>query len=202
MLLTIKPVRHFILICLSAVCIPLASAQTAYVTDKLRLGLHNASDTSDTPFRMLESGTQLEVIERTRLYARVRTLDGVEGWTKAGFLIDEKPARARLAELEAQISSLDGQLKTARSELEEATGRVSALQEQAFTATSSAEEIGEELSELESETAKLRARVGGFSVPFSWAFLTSIVTLGAGFLAGLTWIDRQIRKRHGGFRLY
>ena len=33
-----------------------AHAETGYVTDQLSLGLHNASDTSDRPFRMLKSG--------------------------------------------------------------------------------------------------------------------------------------------------
>jgi len=33
-----------------------ALAETAYVTDNLRLGLHQAEDTSDRAFRTLESG--------------------------------------------------------------------------------------------------------------------------------------------------
>ena len=39
----------------------LAQTQTAYVTDNLRLGLHQASDTSDSAFRNLESGQELRV---------------------------------------------------------------------------------------------------------------------------------------------
>ena len=35
----------------------LAAAETGYVTDRLMLGLHEAADTSDRPFRSLESGT-------------------------------------------------------------------------------------------------------------------------------------------------
>jgi hypothetical protein len=40
----------------------LVGAETAYVTDMLRLGIHNASDTSDRPFDNLVSGTALEVL--------------------------------------------------------------------------------------------------------------------------------------------
>ena len=33
-----------------------AMAETAYITDNLRLGLHRAADTGDRAFRTLESG--------------------------------------------------------------------------------------------------------------------------------------------------
>src|SRR5690606_14220547 len=83
-----------------------ARAETLYVTDMLRLGLHRASDTSDSPFTTLVSGTALEVLERTTYYARVRTPDGTEGWVKATYLVAEPPARARLHELEAEVERL------------------------------------------------------------------------------------------------
>src|SRR5690606_40383264 len=66
------------LFCLA--CAAAAQAETAYVTDILQLGLHQASDTSDRPFQNLTSGTRLEILERTALYARVRTDEGAEGW--------------------------------------------------------------------------------------------------------------------------
>ena len=60
-----------------------ASAQTAYVTDTLQLGLHQASDTSDRPFRSLDSGQELEILSRTTYYANVQLPDGTLGWVKA-----------------------------------------------------------------------------------------------------------------------
>jgi hypothetical protein len=50
-------------------------AETAYVTDNLRLGLHQAPDTSDRAFRTLDSGQELEIISRDRNYAQVRLPD-------------------------------------------------------------------------------------------------------------------------------
>ena len=69
-----------------------AAAETAYVTDNLRLGLHTAEDTSDRAFRFLESGQAMEVLVRDRNYANVRLPDGAEGWVKSAFLVEEKPA--------------------------------------------------------------------------------------------------------------
>ena len=84
----------------------LAAAETAYVTDSLRLGLHAASDTSGRPFENLISGAAVEVLERNTNYARVRLVDGREGWVKAMYLVTLKPAAARVAELEAEIATL------------------------------------------------------------------------------------------------
>lgn len=37
----------------------LAAAETAYITDNLKLGMHEAADTSDRAFRTLESGQEM-----------------------------------------------------------------------------------------------------------------------------------------------
>ena len=86
-------------------------AQAEYVTDELQLGLHIAEDTSDTPFRTLVSGTELEILERNRFYARVRTSAGEEGWVKAGYLISSKPVAARAMELEAANAKINDRLE-------------------------------------------------------------------------------------------
>ncbi len=75
-----------------------AAAETAYITDNLRLGLHQSEDTSDRAFRMLESGQELEIISRDRNYANVRLPDGTSGYVKAAYLVDEKPAKLIVAE--------------------------------------------------------------------------------------------------------
>ncbi|MCU7893481.1 MAG: SH3 domain-containing protein [Candidatus Thiodiazotropha sp. (ex Ustalcina ferruginea)] len=66
--------------------------------------------------KRLNSGTELELLEEKGLFAKVRTKDGTEGWTKAGFLITRKPARAQLLEMQQQnlvLTSKLGQSETA-----------------------------------------------------------------------------------------
>src|SRR5262245_60495077 len=92
-----------------------ASAETAYVTDSLRLGLYAEPDASGSPAQNLVSGTALEVLERTQGYARVRTPAGSEGWVKAAYLVDEKPAQLRVAELEAELATLRSDADRARA---------------------------------------------------------------------------------------
>jgi hypothetical protein len=68
-------------------------AETAYVTDNLRLGLHRAQDTSDRAFQTLDSGQQLEIISRNRNYAQVELPDGTPGYVKVAYLVFDKPAK-------------------------------------------------------------------------------------------------------------
>jgi len=92
--------------------LPLAAiAETAYVTDTLQLGLHQAEDTSDRPFRNLDSGQVMEVLSRTRYYAHIELPDGTQGYVKAGFLVDAKPAKLIVAETQAEADRLARELE-------------------------------------------------------------------------------------------
>ena len=87
-----------------------ASAEIRYVTDELQLSLYEEINSQGKLLLRLNSGTELELLETSGFYARVRTMDGVEGWTKAGFLISEKPARAQLLGLQNENNALQQQL--------------------------------------------------------------------------------------------
>ena len=89
-------------------------AETAYVTDNLRLGLHQASNTSDRAFRTLESGQEVEIISRDRNYANVRLPDGVVGFVKVAYLVADKPARLIVAETQAENDALRKELEGLR----------------------------------------------------------------------------------------
>jgi SH3 domain protein len=181
-----------------------ASAETAYVTDLLRLGLHRAADTSDEPMENLTSGTALEVLERTPSYLRVRTDEGREGWVKAAYIVEEKPARTRVAELEAELTVLRdelGQASAARAEAESVASRLGVA---ANARDDSRGAVQETLARLTRENEAFEARLERYrnSVPLTWAVATLVVALVGGFLAGLWWLDALIRRRHGGFRVY
>ncbi len=181
-----------------------AAAETAYVTDKLRLGLHQAPDTSDRAFRMLESGQQLEVLFRDGNYASVQLPDGVQGHVKAAYLVTEKPARLVLAETEAERDALRAELEQAREALAAPEENIAALRNQVDDLTSRLEQAQARTAALERERtdiADLRQRFRG-SLPLTWVGAATAVCLVAGFLVGIWWVDRQNRRRHGGIRVY
>jgi|SRR5688572_23340210 len=181
-----------------------ASAETVYVTDSLRLGLHAASDTSDRPFENLVSGTAVEVLERNPNYARVRLADGREGWVKATFLVAEKPAAARVLELETEIGGFEHAAVAAKAAQTTAEQALAHLRSELQATTGSAESIQETIARLERENRAHVERLEAYryTLPLVWVLPAILVTLVAGFLVGLWWLDSFIRRRHGGFRVY
>lgn len=181
-----------------------ALAQTAYVTDTLRLGLHEAADTSDRPFQQLESGQAMEVLSRTQYYALVRLPDGTEGYVKAGFLVDQKPAKLIVAETQAEVDRLTGELEELRqafaapaTTIETLRAQVSDLESELASTEAVAAGLQEENADLREATATERTLV-----PLSWVSGVAVVCVIAGLLAALWWTDHRSRKRHGGIRIY
>ena len=195
------------LVALLLLCSAPTGADTAYVTDVLQLGLHQAQDTSDQPFRNLASGTELEILEQLPRFARVRTVDGEEGWVRPAYLVTEQPARHRVAELEAAVADLNARLvslaaATVDGPLPGAAGDAAAGA--AAEPLASAGAIQDALAELRSENETYQALLEAYrgSVPWSWAWPALALALLAGFVAGLWCLDAYIRRRHGGFRIW
>ena len=181
-----------------------AGADTVYVTDSLRLGLHRAADTSDRPFENLVSGTPLEVLERNPNYARVRLEDGRDGWVKAAFIVTEKPAAARVLELEAEMAGYEQAAASAQADKSAAEQELARLRSELEATTGSAESVHETIERLQRENAAYAEQLDSYrhALPIVWVIPAVVVALVAGFLAGLWWLDASIRRRHGGFRVY
>ena len=181
-----------------------ASAETVYVTDVLRLGMHEAPDTSDKPFENLVSGTPLEVLERNSSYAHVRLPDGREGWVKGTYLVTDKPAAARVLELEAKLGGFENAATAAKTAQTAAEDQLASLRSELQSTTGSAESVQETIARLESENQAHMERLETYrhTLPLAWVAPALVVSLVAGFLAGLWWLDALIRRRHGGFRVY
>ena len=196
-------VRALALFALLALAPPLW-AQTAYVTDNLRLGLHRAEDTSDRAFRTLESGQELTVLTRGPLYAQVRLPDGTEGWVKAGFLVDDKPARLIVDQTRAELERVKQELADTREAFSGSAGRIAELE--SMTSAQAEELTGARaaVAELRDENEGFRRSLSlyQFSLPWPMVLGAAVVSLALGFVAGMWWIDHRSRRRHGGFRIY
>ena len=89
----------------------------------------------------------------------------------------------------AQTAAED-QLASLRSELQSTTG--------------SAESVQETIARLQNENQAHAERLEAYrhTLPLAWVAPAFVVSLVAGLLAGLWWLDALIRRRHGGFRVY
>ncbi len=181
-----------------------AAAETAYITDNLRLGLHQAENTSDRAFRMLESGQQLEIISRDRNYANVQLPDGTSGYVKAAYLVDEKPAKLIVAETAAERDALAAELEETKRAFAGPAATIEGLKNEAATLTEKLAGAESEVAALQAENASIQGMKERYkgSLPLSWVGAAIGVCLIGGFLAGLWWLDHSSRKRHGGVRIY
>ena len=193
-----------LVIALLALLPVLAVAETGYVTDRLMLGLHQAEDTSDRPFRSLESGTRFEVLSRDRLYAQVRLEDGTEGYVKAAYVVYEPPAKLIVNETQAEVERLSSELAEAKAAFAEPAAVIDSLKAENRTLESELEAARTRVDELEQDNARYESRAERYqySLPYKWVGGAIGVCLVAGFLAGLRWVDHRSRKRHGGIRVY
>ena len=181
-----------------------AVAETVYVTDVLQLGMYETENSGGQLLRNLASGTRLVIAERKGYYARVRTSDGLEGWTKAAFLVTEKPARLRLNEIEQQRKALSIELGAIRQELSTQEKTLLTQTKKLAEATRVAETSSALASRLEQESQECLARlaVQAYSIPLNWALAGGLVSLVIGLIGGIALFDYRSRRRHGGFRIH
>ena len=181
-----------------------ATAETAYVTDNLRLGLHQAPDTSDRAFRFLDSGQEMEILTRDRNYANVRLPDNTEGWVKTAYLVDVKPAKLIVAEITAERDALIAELQETKQSFAAPAATIDALKTEASAFDGKLADAQARITELEADNASYQGMKEQYrgSLPLSWVAAAIAVCLVAGFLFGMWWIDRRSRLRHGGIRIY
>jgi SH3 domain protein len=181
-----------------------AAADTAYVTDNLRLGLHAAEDTSDRAFRYLESGQPMEVLIRGGGYANVRLPDGSEGWVKSAYLVLDKPAKLIVAETAAERDALATELEEMKASFAEPAAAIERLQAESSDLSSKLNVAQGEITALQEENASIQGMKERYkgSLPLTWVGGAIAVTTVLGFLFGLWWTDHRSRKRHGGIRIY
>ena len=164
-----------------------AAADTAYVTDNLRLGLYEAADTSGRPFRMLESGQAMEILTRDRNYANVR-----------------KPAKLIVAELTAERDGLIAELEQTKQSFAAPAATIEALRGETTGLNDQLADARAQIDALQAENQSIRGLKEQYrgSLPLSWVAAAIVVCLIAGILLGMWWVDRQSRIRHGGIRIY
>ena len=88
----------------------------AHITDKLVVALYPAPEAEGQPLQLLSSGTPLEVLDRKSGFAQVRLGDDTTGWVEAGYVTEEKPAKAMLLETQAKLRQMGLELAKLRGE--------------------------------------------------------------------------------------
>ena len=96
--------RFFIISCFLLASFS-ALAKTQYVSDHLVITLRTGQGAQYQIIKTLETGTHVEVLETTDTgYTRIKTADGVEGWVRTQYLMDEPAASEKLESAMTQLA--------------------------------------------------------------------------------------------------
>lgn len=148
-------------------------AETAYISDRLYLGLYASPGVGAEPIKTLVNGTKVDILQRQGDFVFLRLNDGSEGWARAEFVTTQLPARLQLEQLNAELAALKAkqrvntvdnqQLESIQNQLIKANKTVSSLRtqlknEQEKTSKVLADTQAKQLSEKES-TEKLNQQL-------------------------------------------
>ena len=183
---------------------PVSDADTTYVIDQLVVGVTSTADADSERVGQVKSGDKLEVIEREGDETHVKLSNGKDGWLKSSYLTTEPPLQTRLSERNSDVEKLkqegdkqrqeSGKLKQDVTRLE---GELAAARA-AHTATSDAPPLPAPLH----DTVFLREPERPSTTAWPVLLGVAAVMLLVGFVAGWKMLDRRIRRKYGGLRIY
>jgi Bacterial SH3 domain len=163
-----------------------AHAETLYVIDQLIVSVSSTADETGERIATIHSGDSVQVLERRDAYAHVRLSSGAEGWVKAAYLSPELPLQQKLT---SQVQELD----RLKQEVARLQGEASA----APVAVPVAHEVpNDPPAALPDERAQRAYPL------WPWALGSGLVALAGGFALGWRMLDRRIRRKYGGLRIY
>jgi hypothetical protein len=182
-----------------------ARAETLYVIEQLVVTVNSAPDGGER-VASVKSGDRLEVLERIGDVVHVRLAGGQDGWVGARYLTSDEPLRPQLAQRDAQVvqlkeevSRLQGELTAARAPTAAAAPAAasSAANTAPAAATSAAQAGGPPAEPLfTGATDETTPRL------WPWALSAALAGLFLGFALGALVLDRRIRRKYGGLRIY
>ena len=161
-------------------------AETLYVIDQLIVSVSSTAEEGGERIASIHSGDSVEVLDRHDAYAHVRLSSGIQGWVKASYLSAQLPLERKLT---AQVL-----------ELERLKAQVSQLQGEA-SAGRAASPVARQLS-IDPPGTGAGQRAPPRRPIWQWALGCSLLGLLAGFALGWRMLDRRIRRKYGGLRIY
>jgi len=215
-----------------ALVAPVVRAEPVYVIEQLVVSVSSSPEADGERVGQVKSGDKLELLERQGEEAHVRLPDGKEGWIKSSYVSSEEPLTNRLAERTAEVERLKQEGDRLRQDGEKLRQDVSHLQSQvaashsqvatpgqiattgkvatpgAATSSSAPGTASRETAtaspseEPTHEAVFLRQPERSGQTP--WVFILGVagVMLLVGFVLGWTTLDRRIRQKYGGLRIY
>lgn len=177
-----------VLFCFSGIVL----AETAYVSDTLRVGVRPAPDSQAAPIGVVKTGMRLNVLETSNGFVRIKTDNDLQGWVRENYVVKTPPAMIKIKTLQQRQGTLKGKLKT----LEENN---QVLQEANRVLNTRVDQLSTERSQW--QLAQARATLNSNEISWYWWLLGALIVAGAGFYSGISWYRHLVMKRLGGLRV-
>ncbi len=195
-------------------------SETQYVIEQLVVSVNAAADGSGDRIDQIKSADRVEVLEKQGDQSRVRLPSGQEGWVRTSYLSATPPMRDQLRtrteeleKLRAEKTKLEADLTTARKAASAAAAAASAVPAAALAPPASepaprASDPAPAPESASTDTAPSNPPMFASdelmpSRP-SWfaAIAAGLLTLIGGFALGWRVLDKRIRAKYGGLRIY
>lgn len=151
----------------------LVSAEKRYVTDRILLGIHTEADETSTLIKSVPSGTELEVLDNSVGFIKVKLEDGTEGWVSSGFVMEQTPATRKydvlahqyeqttqdLDKLKVDYAKKDRELEVRRDQLSNATTTIRELKKRKGGTVVADPEIEKKLTASLNEIESLKLKI-------------------------------------------
>jgi hypothetical protein len=172
-------------------------AQGLYVIEQLVVSVNSGPGGAGERVASLHSGERVEVLERAGEEVHVRLAGGRDGWVRASYLSADEPLRPQLAARSAEVTRLKAQVDRLQADL---------LAARAMPAASAPAGTGAAGAAADDPPTP---HGGLFAVPetherpgWAWVWVSALSCLGAGFALGWRVLDKRIRAKYGGLRIY
>jgi Bacterial SH3 domain len=200
---------------LLACAAPAIRAETLYVIEQLVVSVTSAPDSTGERIASIHSGDHVEVIDRQGDEIHVHLANGTEGWVKTSYLSSDPPLKVRLTERTAEVEKLKQDVSRLDAELAATritpTGKPGGVPADTSPDSASATSASPATPGAESPAADATTHDPSFFMTppaqparpiWHWVVGSSVVALGLGFALGWQTLDRRIRRKYGGLRIY
>jgi SH3 domain protein len=123
--------------------------------------------------------------------------------------VEMQKARDRANQAEAKLKSKNQKTGDAQKELESLRAQNKDLEQRLAAAILVNEQQSQEISATEPAAlttvtthTEPATQDNNWNVSINWFLISLLAALIAGFVVGIIWLDKRIRQRHGGFRIY
>lgn len=160
-------------------------ANTLYVGDTLRVGIRSEPSRAVAPHTVITTGAMVEQLDKVEGYYLIRTAEGVEGWVRSIYMMDQQPAQFLLDDLQEKNNGLKAEISQMQREAAATKAAINSVQQ------------------LQSENNQLKREIALQGEDKTWLiWFSGILAIGPlGFLFGLLWYRYQIMKKLGGLTL-